>query len=263
MFDESHLTEDGFLDGRLRILQPRDGYRAATDPVFLAAAVPAKQGERVLELGCGAGVASLCVAYRTGALPTGVEVQHPYADLARRNAARNGLPLTVIEADIEALSLAETYDHVFANPPYYAGGTPSADAGRDMALRERMHIGRWIAVMARRVRPGGTITLIFGADRLPNALIGMPPSLGSTVVLPLAARIDRAPKRLILQARKGGRAAFCLLPPVILHAGTAHEGDGVDDTMPLPRSILRHGSGFPPLELAKTGPRKKITEIDR
>ncbi|WP_370553443.1 hypothetical protein [Falsirhodobacter sp. alg1] len=47
MFDESHLTEDGFLDGRLRILQPRDGYRAATDPVFLAAAVPAKQGDLV------------------------------------------------------------------------------------------------------------------------------------------------------------------------------------------------------------------------
>ena len=54
------LTDDGFLDGRLRILQPKAGYRAATDPVLLAAFAPAEPGQSVVELGCGTGVASLC-----------------------------------------------------------------------------------------------------------------------------------------------------------------------------------------------------------
>ena len=59
MFEAADLTEDGFLGGRLQILQPRKGYRAGTDPVLLAAAVPAQAGQSVLELGCGAGVALL------------------------------------------------------------------------------------------------------------------------------------------------------------------------------------------------------------
>lgn len=57
-FPDDALTQDAFLNGRVMALQPRDGYRAATDPVFLAASVPARTGQNVLELGCGAGVAS-------------------------------------------------------------------------------------------------------------------------------------------------------------------------------------------------------------
>ena len=47
MVDEflpEELTEDGFLNGRLKFLQPRDGYRASMDPVLLAAAVDARPG---------------------------------------------------------------------------------------------------------------------------------------------------------------------------------------------------------------------------
>lgn len=244
MFGAGDLTDDGFLGGRLRIWQPREGYRAATDPVFLAAAVPATEGQSVLELGCGAGVAGLCLAARVPVALTGVEIQAPYAELARRNAERNGIAMQVVEGDVAALPLKDSYDHVIANPPYYAGGTSSADAGRDMALREGLPLADWLAAMARRLKPQGWATLILGADRLPDALRGMPASLGSITVLPLAAREGRAPKRIIVQARKGGRAAFVLAPAVTLHEGAAHMNDG-DDFTPLARSILRHGGGFP------------------
>lgn len=255
------VTEDGFLGGRLRILQPRHGYRAATDPVFLAAAVPARAGQTVLELGCGVGVASLCLAARTGAVVTGVELQAGYADLARRNAAVNDLPLTVIEGDLDHLRLIDTYDHVMANPPYYVGGTPAHDTGRDIALREDLPLARWMAVLARRLRPAGTMTLIFGADRLPDALRGMPQTMGSCIVLPLTARDGRAPKRLILQARKGGRADFVLAAPVVLHSGDCHVKDGEDITS-FARSILREGGGFPQPLSATPRVRNIVAEKD-
>ena len=77
-----------------------DGSRAATDPVLLAAFVPARPGERVLDLGCGAGTAGLCLAARVPGLELhGLEVQPAYAELARRNAADNRLALTVHEGD--------------------------------------------------------------------------------------------------------------------------------------------------------------------
>jgi len=58
------LTEDALLGQRVRLRQPRRGYRAAIDPVLLAAAVPARAGDRVLELGAGVGAAALCLAAR-------------------------------------------------------------------------------------------------------------------------------------------------------------------------------------------------------
>lgn len=57
-------------------------------------------------------------------------------------------------------------------------------------------------------------------------LAGCAGRLGSVEVLPLAARTGRAAELVVLRARKGGRAAFRLHAPLILHAGDRHEKDG-------------------------------------
>ena len=244
MFAEDALTADRFLDGRLTILQPKDGYRAAMDPVLLAAAIPAKAGELALELGCGAGVAGLCLAHRVPGLHvTGLEVQAPYADLARRNADRNDLPLTVIDGNLAHLPDAlrhSAFDHVLANPPYFpkGGGTPARDGGREMAQREALPLADWLRIGLKRLRPGGWLTVIQSADRLPDLLSGLGPGTGSTVILPIAPRSGRPAGRVILQTRKGGRGAFRLLAPLVIHDGTTHLRDG-DDQSTAARAILR------------------------
>ncbi len=49
----TETTEDELLGGRVTIIQPAGGYRAAIDPVMLAATVPAETGGRVLDVGSG------------------------------------------------------------------------------------------------------------------------------------------------------------------------------------------------------------------
>jgi len=96
------VSIDGFLGGRLRLEQPKIGYRAGIDPVLLAAACSAQRGQEVLELGCGVGVASLCLGRRVPGLALhGVEILHDYAQMARENAARNGLEFDVNTSIIE------------------------------------------------------------------------------------------------------------------------------------------------------------------
>ena len=94
------LTEDTLLGGRVRLRQPRVGLRAGHDAVLLAAAVPARPGDRVLELGCGSGAAFLCLAARVPDLSiVAVEREPALAALARENAERAGIGhrVTVLE----------------------------------------------------------------------------------------------------------------------------------------------------------------------
>ena len=245
MFELENLTDDAFLGGKLRMWQPKAGYRAATDPVLLAAAIAAKPGQSVLDLGCGAGTASLCLGTRlVGLALTGLEVQPDYADLARRNAARNGIAFEVIDGDLAHIpaELKREFDHVMANPPYYAKeGSPSPNAGRDTALRVDTPIAVWVECAARRLSPGGWMTMIMATECLPEALAACASRLGSLVVLPLASRARQPGLRAILQARKGGRGAFRLLAPFVLHGGEAHDIDG-DSYTPDAKGILRDGA---------------------
>lgn len=243
------LTCDGFLGGRLRVWQPKDGFRASTDAVLLAASVPGKPGQTVLDLGCGVGTAGLCLAYRTQARVSGLELDKSTADLARRNGRENDLPLNVHTGDVGQMPArlrAESFDHVLCNPPYYAagGGTSAHNPAREAALREKLPLQIWLDAATRRVKPGGTVNFIVAADRLPDLMAAMDDRLGSGKVLPLAPRVGRPAKRVIFQAQKAARGPFVLLAPFVLHDGETHGEDAPDET-PLARSILRDGTDLP------------------
>lgn len=246
----TETTDNGFLGGRLQLLQPRRGYRAGIDPVLLAASVIARPGQAVLELGCGVGTALFCLGARLPGLAlAGVELQPEYADLARENAARNHLPAEIHTADLSALPpalKARGFDHVIANPPYFLrdGSHASADAGRETGRGEGLALAEWIAVAARRLRPGGSATFIQRAERLPEMLAACEGRLGALELKPLAPRAGREARLVLLRGRKGGGAAFRLHAPLVLHQGAAHLSDG-EDYAPLIADVLRNGAALP------------------
>lgn len=241
----SDLSEDGFLGGRLRVLQPRRGFRSGADAVMLAAACPATVGQAVLELGCGAGVASLCLGWRVPGLRlVGLEMQGDYADLARRNAAVNGIAMEVVTGDVArppAELRAQVFDHVIANPPYFLGGTAAPDGGRAIARREETPLAAWIDAGLRRLRPCGMVTLIQRADRLDAILSGLSGRAGSVTILPIAGRAGREAGRVIVQATKGARGPLRLLSPFVMHVEAAHPGDR-EDLTDAASDVLREGS---------------------
>ncbi|MDJ0627911.1 MAG: methyltransferase domain-containing protein [Rhodobacter sp.] len=240
------LTRDAFLGGKLQVWQPENGYRAGIDPVFLAAAVPAKPGQTVLELGCGVGTALLCLHARVSDLAlTGLELQPDYSDLARRNAAENGADARIVTGDLTDMPHTlrdRQFDHVIANPPFFRpGGTAAVNRGRQIALAGAAPLAAWIDAGIRRLSPKGTLTVIQRADRLADVLAACDSRIGSLRVLPLAPRAGRAAERVILRGRKGGKGAFRLLAPLVMHKGDRHLGDG-EDYLPQTQAILREGA---------------------
>ncbi|MEM7509171.1 MAG: methyltransferase [Pseudomonadota bacterium] len=236
--------EDKLLDGRVLLRQPLSGYRAATDPVLLAAATPAEAGQSVLDLGCGAGAASLCLAARVPVVPSGLEIQAPYLDLARQNAGLNGVAMTLYQGDVASPPKdlrAGSFDHVIMNPPFYPADAAIASpvAAKDRAHREVADLQTWLAAAMARLKPRGWLTLIHRAERLQALLSGLAPlGAGAISIKPLTARAGRDAKRVLLRARKDVKTPLRLCAPLVLHAGSAHNGDG-DDFSPQARAILR------------------------
>ncbi len=239
------LTEDRLLGGRVRLTQPADGYRAAIDPVLLAAAVEAAPGESVADLGCGVGAAALCLLARVpGVHVVGVEVQAVLADLARRNAEANGHgdDFVVVEASVAASVLPPgSFDHVMTNPPFQPAGrgTPPPTTVKARANVEGdVDLPGWIRAAARLLRPKGRLVVIHRPDRLGDLLAALAGrGLGAVRILPLWPAADRPASRVIVSARKGSKAPPELLPGLVLH----RDGGGFSDTA---ETVLRGGAAL-------------------
>ena len=242
-------TRDKFLGGRLVICQPKIGYRAGVDPVLLAASIQARSGQSVLELGCGVGVASLCLAQRVDALRiTGVEILSEIAQLAQVNAKENDLAMEVLSgdiADVPSQLRNLQFDHVMANPPYFdrRRGSVGPSILKEKSRGEQTPLAVWTHVAGRRVKPKGFVHFIFRTERLPELLQALPSNLGSVEVLPLVPRSQKPSELMILTARKSGRAGFKLLPEIVMHDGKNHQKDKSDYTSQL-ISVLRNGQAL-------------------
>jgi len=235
----SEITEDRFLNGRITIRQTADGFRSGLDAVILAAAVPSGEEGEVMELGAGAGAASLCLAARVQPYRvTGIEIDAALAELADANARANGMD-TRVRFVADALHLPQSlkldFAHVFSNPPFHGEGMAAPDASRRRALQDDGRLADWLETGVKRTISGGTFTTIIRADRLGEALAVLPDT--GIIVFPLWPRAGEPAKRVILQLRKGSGAPLAILPGLVLHNADGRFTPGAD-------AILRDGASL-------------------
>ncbi|MDK9722737.1 MAG: methyltransferase [Rhodospirillales bacterium] len=232
-------SRDTLLNGRVLLLQPKEGYRAAIDPVLLAAAISAKNGQNAVELGLGAGAAALCLLERVPAMAgiCGLEIDPGQVELAHRNAAlnkrENQLQIILGDAAQPPRSLPRNhFDHVFMNPPYLESSRHDAPAS---ARKASAHVETgegfetWIRQAGKLLKPKGWLTLIHRADALDRILAALSPAFGGILLCPLWPRAGEPAKRVIVAAQKGGRAPCRLLPGLVLHdaKGYTIEADAI------------------------------------
>lgn len=238
------LTTDEFLGGKLLVQQPQAGYRAAIDPVLLAASIDANPKQSILELGCGTGVVLLCLSWRVSDLILhGVEIQPLYVKLARQNAIANGFNIYLWEHDLAALptELRQlNFDCVVMNPPYRPcdqGPTPLIESKR-IASVESVPLSVWIEVAVRRIKPGGFLHIIIPPSRLQDIITALPASMGGIVIKPVRARMGSDARRLLVRATKGSRTNLRVLSDLILHDDKGQKyADGA-------AAILRDGAAI-------------------
>lgn len=232
MHPRMDVTTDGMLGGRLRLAQPRVGYRAGVDAALLAAACGAAPGARLIEAGCGVGAALLAAAARQPNVHfVGIEIDPSAAELGTANIAANGLidRVCIRQGDIAApfSRLGQpVFDGALANPPFF--DDPRAlrgpAAAKTRAWISKDGLAAWIDFLARAVREGGDITLIHRADRLADLLALLGAKCGSIQVRPILPFADAPAKRVLVRAVKTDKGPLRLLPALVLHdrSGSKH-----------------------------------------
>lgn len=227
------VTEDRFLDGHVIVRQPARGFRSGLDAVMLAAAIPAKSGDEILELGAGAGAASLCLARRVERCRiSGVERDPDLVALANGNALENGFASRVnfVEANVFDLprNLRKSFAHVLCNPPFHGDdGQRSPSPARRRAKHDDGTLAQWLEVGLKRTVSNGTFTIIVRADRLSEVLVALPE--GGISIVPLWPKTGAPAKRVVVQVKKAARAPLALLAGLVLHAGSGYtkEADAI------------------------------------
>lgn len=232
-------TIDKFLNGAIELEQPAKGYRAGMDAILLAAACQAKPGERVLDLGCGAGAVMLAAAHRLEEVAfVGVEADAQIAALAQANAARNALSsrVSVRTSDVRGRLLdpdEPRFDAMISNPPFFDDPArlraPSPE--RRAAWMNSAGLSAWIAYMLRAGRAGSSITLIHRTEALPAILEALNGKAGSVAVRPVLPYADSPASRVLVRAVKVAKGPFRLLAPLICQSDSRTPSPEFDSLM--------------------------------
>ena len=215
-------TVDTFLNGKLRIIQSRQGYRFSIDALLLAEFVLIKDEDFVIDLGAGSGIISLFLAVkRKVGFIVGIELQKELASQAQRNVALNELErkIAIIQGDLRHLPLARGFaDVVVCNPPYrqQRSGRINPDESKAIARHEiAASLDAILAAAKALLKPGGRLTLIYPANRLTEVFTKMrteglePKRL--QIIFPDSASYA---KLALIEGRLQGRSGLKILPPI-------------------------------------------------
>ena len=204
-------TRDAFFDGRVHILQPKQGFRAGTDSLLLAAALPEDLEGEALDMGAGAGGAFLPGLYRLrNARFVGLEKDADMVALAQQSLVANGFAARgeILQGDVSDVppDWQNRFDLVFSNPPFFETGSIQDPApGKENAYLDSIGLKSWINAMLFALRPKGRFIMVHRAADLARILSVLERQSGEITVLPVHSYPKGDAKRVLISARKGLR----------------------------------------------------------
>lgn len=226
------------LDKRVALAQHSGGFQTSIDAVLLAAACPAKNGEAVLDLGCGVGSASLCLLKRVdGVHLHGIDIQDDVIKIAHDNANQNDMAerARFEQADVRDFKRLE-FNHIICNPPYLeAGGhVPSPSGAKATAMgftNADVDLNDWVACAFDCIKGQGSLTMIHRADHIDDIIRAFGKRFGAIEIIPLWPKSGVDAKRVIVRARKHSKGAAKIHAGLVIHNGDGQYTDKAEEIL--------------------------------
>ena len=218
------FRQDFLLNKTVSLKQPIHGYKVAIDPIFLAASVDIIKG-KILDIGCGVGAISLCLAHRLKEIEIeGIDIQKDMINLAQYNAIDNKCADRVhfFEADLldYAKKNPESYATIVSNPPFFKKNVSNISPIPQKALAHHdlnLSTSEWIKNCFKLLKSKGFLYIIFPFDDIPSLLGSLFPAQYSVRLFPLWSKIGQNAKRVLIRFQKNSLAPSRLLNGLVLH----------------------------------------------
>lgn len=241
-------TTDYLLDKKVKIFQPKNGYRASTDAVLLSAVVKCKKEKsRILDIGSGTGAISLCLSQRLADKNIevhGIELQTDLVELSNYSAQQNNFNfLKFHNFDLRKKINSEvlkpcSFDIVVSNPPYSDHDMPSPNKSKATAHNlENFSLSNWLNFCLKMTKPFGFIYMVNRVEAIPEICYALNKKAGGLNILPIYSKEKQEAKRVIIFAQKDSKAPCKILSPFVVHN---ENGDYTENA----QKILRLGLSF-------------------
>ena len=210
-----------------KLIQNSTVFCFGMDAVLLTAFSTIKDGENMIDLGCGNGVIPILLKGKTkGAHFTGLEIQDINVDMARRSVEYNGIgdSVDIVQGDIkEACTIFKkgSFDVVTSNPPYMNEnhGIVNPDSAKAIARHELLcSLDDVIREASRCLKSKGKMYMV----HRPNRLVDIFDTMRKYHLEPKRMRlvypyVNKAANMVLIEAVKGGNSQLIVEEPLIVY----------------------------------------------
>ena len=214
------LTEDTILNGKIKLFQPKDGYRVALDPIILASFISPMPYRKILDVGCGVGTISLILKMKESAAEiTAIDMDKEMCRICAQNSAVNELAMNILNVGIEDKTLPKEllFDHVVTNPPFFRKKSSHFSESKKLANFETISLVEWISLCINKLKNSGTFSIIHRASRLEEILSTLKNRAGAVKVVPIFSKSNKEANRVVVQAKKSSKSEMKMLPGIVVH----------------------------------------------
>ncbi|MDR1561166.1 MAG: methyltransferase [Holosporaceae bacterium] len=224
------LSKDSIFNGRIKLLQPKNGYRIAIDPIILASFIRLKPNQKILDVGCGVGTISFILKMREKASQiTAIDLHKEMCEICEKNSQINSLSIETIHCRVEdmqsnSILKDRLFDQIITNPPFFKKSASRLSSSKNFSNFETTDLSNWISHCIRRLKNNGIFSIIHCPARLDD-IVYILHSAGSIKVIPIFSKIKDTAKRVVVKFKKGSKSATEILPGLVIHEKDGNYSD--------------------------------------
>lgn len=223
----SVVTDNTSFFHKLKVHQPKSGYRFSLEPFLLSSFLNLKNKKKIIDLGSGVGIIGLFLSSKYKDVKVvGVEIQEELHNLALRNIRENGFSDRVesILGDFrrpDEYFDRSSFDIAISNPPYCQLGTGrlNKEAKRSVA-RHEVEGGAPDVIKAASfvLRPKGKLFMIYSAERSSDLIFMMKDTgLEPKRMMFVHTKKGRNAEMVMVEAVKGGGMGMKVISPLFIY----------------------------------------------
>jgi tRNA1Val (adenine37-N6)-methyltransferase len=232
------ISEDTILNGRIRLLQFRSGYRFSIDAILLSAFIQPGTDETIVDMGTGCGIIPLILTFRNpGVTVIGIEIQTELAEMAQKNVMLNELEnrIAIRCQDLKTVNrqnLKSPVDRVVSNPPYRkinSGRINPADQKAVARHELSTNLKDIIRTTTGLLNKGGRLDMIYSAERLTDVLTEMRfHGIEPKQIRMVHSRMNTSSRLFLVSGVSGGNpGGIDVLPPLYIYEANGRYSDDV------------------------------------